>query len=175
VPVINGLTPLHHPCQGLADLLTLRERFGDLEGLKLAYVGDGNNVARSLAILGRMAGVEVRLASPNGYALEAGLAALETVDPREAAEGADAVYVDVWVSMGDEGEAERRRADLAPYQLNAELLAVAADRAVALHCLPAHPDEEITSEVLYGERSAVWDQAENRLHAQKALLELLLA
>jgi ornithine carbamoyltransferase len=175
VPVINGLTPLHHPCQALADLLTLRERFGELEGLKLAYVGDGNNVARSLAMLGRLAGVEVRVASPNGYALEPGLAALETGDPREAAEGADAVYVDVWVSMGDEEEAERRRADLAPYQLNAELLAVAADRAVALHCLPAHPDEEITSEVLYGERSAVWDQAENRLHAQKALLELLLA
>jgi ornithine carbamoyltransferase len=175
VPVINALTPLHHPCQALADLLTLRERFGELEGLVLAFVGDGNNVARSLAILGRTAGVEVRVASPPGYELEAGLAALSTTDPREAADGADALYTDVWVSMGDEDDAEQRRADLAPYQLNADLLAVAAERAIALHCLPAHPDEEITSEALYGERSAVWDQAENRLHAQKALLELLLA
>jgi ornithine carbamoyltransferase len=174
VPVINALTPQHHPCQVLADLLTLRERFGELEGLKLAYVGDGNNVARSLAILGDTAGVEVRVASPAGYELEPGLAALQTTDPREAVEGADAVYADVWVSMGAEEEAERRRRDLAPYQLNAELLGAASDRAIALHCLPAHPDEEITSDVLYGERSAVWDQAENRLHAQKALLELLL-
>jgi ornithine carbamoyltransferase len=175
VPVINALTPLHHPCQALADLLTLRERFGELDGLVLAYVGDGNNVARSLAILGRTAGVEVRVASPPDYELEPGLAALNTTDPREAANGADALYTDVWVSMGDEAEAERRRADLAQYQLNAELLAGASERAIAFHCLPAHPDEEITSEVLYGERSAVWDQAENRLHAQKALLELLLA
>jgi ornithine carbamoyltransferase len=175
VPVVNALTPLHHPCQVLADLLTLRERFGEFEGLVLAYVGDGNNVARSLAILGRKAGIQVRVASPPGYQLEPGLATLDTTDPREAAEGADALYADVWVSMGDEEEAEQRRADLAPYQLNAELLAVAAERAIALHCLPAHPDEEITSEVLYGERSAVWDQAENRLHAQKALLELLLS
>jgi ornithine carbamoyltransferase len=174
VPVVNALTPQHHPCQGLADLLTLRERFGRLEGVKLAYIGDGNNVARSLAILGRVAGVEVRVAAPSGYALEAGLAALQTADPYEAVEGADAVYADVWVSMGDEEEAEQRRRDLAPYQLNADLLAAASDRAIALHCLPAHADEEITSDVLYGERSAVWDQAENRLHAQKALLELLL-
>jgi ornithine carbamoyltransferase len=175
VPVINGLTPRHHPCQALADLLTLRERFGHLEGLRLAYVGDGNNMARSLAILGRLAAVEVRVASPKGYAIEQGLAALDTSDPGEAVEGADAVYTDVWVSMGDEADAERRRADLAPYQLNAGLLAAAADGAIALHCLPAHPGEEITGDVLYGERSAVWDQAENRLHAQKALLELLLA
>jgi ornithine carbamoyltransferase len=175
VPVINALTPQHHPCQALGDLLTLRERFGDLEGVKLAYVGDGNNMARSLAILGGTAGVEVRIASPAGYELEPGLAALQTTDPREAVDGADAVYADVWVSMGDEQEAERRRRDLAPYQLNADLLAAASDRAIALHCLPAHPDEEITSDVLYGERSAVWEQAENRLHAQKALLELLLA
>jgi ornithine carbamoyltransferase len=174
-PVINGLTPEHHPCQALADLLTLRERFGGLDGLKVAYVGDGNNVARSLSLLGGTAGVEVRVASPDGYRLEPGLAALDTTDPREAAEGADAVYTDVWVSMGDEDEAARRRADLAPYQLNADLLARAADRAIALHCLPAHPGEEITEDVLYGERSAVWEQAENRLHAQKALLELLLA
>jgi ornithine carbamoyltransferase len=171
--VINGLTPQHHPCQALADLLTLKERFGELEGLRLAYVGDGNNVARSLAILGRMAGVEVVVASPDGYRIEDGLAEVAD-DPRVAAAGADAVYTDVWVSMGDEEEAERRRSDLGPYQLNDELLAAASDRVIALHCLPAHPGEEITAEVLYGERSAVWDQAENRLHAQKALLERLL-
>jgi ornithine carbamoyltransferase len=173
VPVVNGLTPEHHPCQALADLLTLKERFGELEGLRLAYVGDGNNVARSLAILGRIAGMEVVIASPAGYRIEEGLAE-QTDDPAQAAAGADALYADVWVSMGDEEEADRRRADLAPYQLNDELLAAASERAVALHCLPAHPGEEITAEVLYGERSAVWDQAENRLHAQKALLERLL-
>ena len=174
VPVINGLTPQHHPCQALADLLTLKERFGDLDGLRLAYVGDGNNVARSLAILGGIAGVEVVVASPSGYGLNEGLAEL-TDDPKAAAADADAIYTDVWVSMGDEAQADRRRADLGPYQVNDELLAVASERAVALHCLPAHPDEEITSDVLYGERSAVWDQAENRLHAQKALLERLLS
>jgi ornithine carbamoyltransferase len=173
VPVINMLTPLHHPCQALADLLTLRERFGQLEGLRLAYVGDGNNVARSLGILGRTAGVEVVVSSPAGYRLEEGVAELVD-DPREAAAGADALYTDVWVSMGAEQDAAARRQALAPYQLNEELLAVASDRAIALHCLPAHPGEEITEGVLYGERSAVWDQAENRLHAQKALLELLL-
>jgi ornithine carbamoyltransferase len=173
VPVVNALTPLHHPCQALADLQTLHERFGRLEGLRLAYVGDGNNCARSLAILGRTAGVEVVIASPDGYRIEAGLAEL-TDDPRAAAAGADALYTDVWVSMGDEEEAERRRTDLAPYQLNEELLSLASDDAIAMHCLPAHPGEEITEGVLYGERSAVWDQAENRLHAQKALLELLL-
>jgi ornithine carbamoyltransferase len=173
VPVINGLTPSHHPCQALADLLTLKERFGELEGLRLAYVGDGNNVARSLAILGRTAGMTVVVASPDGYRIEEGLAEL-TDDPQAAAAGADAIYTDVWVSMGDEQEANRRRSDLAPYQLNDELLAAASDRAIALHCLPAHPGEEVTAEVLYGERSGVWDQAENRLHAQKALLERLL-
>jgi ornithine carbamoyltransferase len=173
VPVINGLTPRHHPCQALADLLTLRERFDRLEGLRLAYLGDGNNVARSLAILGRTAGLEVVIAAPEGYRLEEGLAE-QTDDPAAAVAGADAVYTDVWVSMGDEAEAERRRKDLAPYQLNEELLAAASERAIALHCLPAHPGEEITEGVLYGERSAVWDQAENRLHAQKALLERLL-
>ncbi|HET8592669.1 MAG TPA: ornithine carbamoyltransferase [Solirubrobacterales bacterium] len=170
VPVINGLSPRHHPCQVLADLLTLRERFGELEGLRLAYVGDGNNVARSLAILGRTAGVEVVIASPEGYRIEEGLAEL-TDDPGAAVAAADAVYTDVWVSMGDEADAERRRRDLAPFQLNEQLLARASDRAVALHCLPAHPGEEISEGVLYGERSAVWDEAENRLHAQKALLE----
>jgi ornithine carbamoyltransferase len=175
VPVVNALTPAHHPCQALADLLTLRERFGDLHGLRLAYVGDGNNVARSLAILGRAAGVDVAIASPDGYRIESGLATEETDDPRTAVEGADAVYTDVWVSMGDEAEAARRRAELAPYRVDSALLDAASDRAIALHCLPAHPGEEITEDVLYGERSAVWDQAENRLHAQKALLELLLS
>ena len=173
VPVVNGLTPEHHPCQALADLLTLRERFGELEGLRLAYVGDGNNVARSLAILGRTAGVNVVVASPDGYGIEEGLAEL-TDDALAAAAGADAIYTDVWVSMGDEDEADRRRGDLAPFQVNDELLSAAAERAIALHCLPAHPGEEISAEVLYGQRSAVWDQAENRLHAQKALLERLL-
>jgi ornithine carbamoyltransferase len=175
IPVVNGLTPLHHPCQALADLLTLRERFGELDGLRLAYVGDGNNVARSLGILGATAGAEVVVAAPEGYRLEDGVVASQTGDPLEAATGADALYTDVWVSMGDEQEAAARRAALAPFQLNEELMAVASDRAIALHCLPAHPGEEITEGVLYGERSAVWDQAENRLHAQKALLELLLS
>ncbi|HEX5956603.1 MAG TPA: ornithine carbamoyltransferase [Solirubrobacterales bacterium] len=174
VPVVNGLTRLHHPCQALADLLTLRERFGDLDGVSVAYVGDGNNVARSLAIAGRVAGVEVRVATPEGYELEPGLATLQTHDAREAADGADALYTDVWVSMGDEADEERRRSDLGPYQLNVELLALGSERAIAMHCLPAHPGEEITADVLYGERSAVWDQAENRLHAQKALLERLM-
>ncbi len=174
VPVVNALTPLHHPCQALADLLTLRERCGELAGLRLAYVGDGNNVARSLAIAGELAGVEVVVAAPPGYQLEEGHEAKLTGDPRGAAAGADALYTDVWISMGDEAEAERRRADLAPFRVDADLLAAAKDSAVVLHCLPAHPGEEIAADVLYGERSAVWDQAENRLHTQKALLEMLL-
>ena len=174
VPVVNALTPLHHPCQALADLLTLRERCGDLSGLRLAYVGDGNNVARSLAIAGELAGVEVVVAAPPGYQLEEGHEVKLTGDPRDAAAAADAIYTDVWVSMGDEAEADRRRADLAPFRVDADLLSAAKDSAVVLHCLPAHPGEEITAEVLYGDRSAVWDQAENRLHTQKALLELLL-
>ncbi len=174
VPVVNALTPLHHPCQALADLMTLRERFGDLEGLRLAYVGDGNNVARSLAIVGALSGVEVVVAAPSGYQLEEGTGAKLTADPRAAADNADALYTDVWVSMGDEETASRRRADLAPFRLDADLLAAAKDSAIVLHCLPAHPGEEITAEVLYSERSAVWDEAENRLHAQKALLEHLL-
>jgi len=174
VPVVNGLTPLHHPCQALADLLTMRERFGDLQGLRLAYVGDGNNVARSLGIAGELAGVEVVVAAPPDYQLEEGHGVKLTDDPRAAAADADALYTDVWVSMGDEDEARRRRADLAPYQLDADLLAAAKERAIVLHCLPAHPGEEISAEVLYGVHSAVWDQAENRLHAQKALLEHLL-
>jgi ornithine carbamoyltransferase len=173
-PVINALTPEHHPCQALADLLTLRERFGDLSGLRVAYVGDGNNVARSLAIAGAIADVEVVIAAPPGYQLEEGHGATLTDDPRAAAAGADAIYTDVWVSMGDEAEAERRRADLAPFRVDADLIAAAKDSAIVLHCLPAHPGEEITAEALYGDRSAVWDQAENRLHTQKALLETLV-
>jgi ornithine carbamoyltransferase len=174
IPVVNALTPQHHPCQALADLLTLRERFGDLAGLRLAYVGDGNNVARSLAIAGRLADVEVVIAAPEGYQLEDGHGAKLTDDPRDAASDADAIYTDVWISMGDEEEAERRRADLAPFRVDADLLSVAKDSAVVLHCLPAHPGEEIEADVLYGPRSAVWDQAENRLHTQKALLSTLL-
>ena len=173
VPVVNALTAEHHPCQALADLLTLRERFGDLDGLRVAFVGDGNNVARSLAVLGRTAGAEVVVASPSGYELEDGLC--ETVgDPAEAAEGAAAVYTDVWASMGDESDAERRNADFADFQLDQQVMANARDDAIALHCLPAHPGQEISAEVLYGPQSAVWDQAENRLHTQKALLEYLV-
>ena len=176
VPVINMLTRDHHPCQVLADLLTLRERFGRLEGLKVAYVGDGNNVTRSLTLLGAKAGVEVAVATPGRLALaDAPSGTSVTEDPAEAAEAAHAVYTDVWVSMGDDGGgAQERRSLLRPYQLNADLLSRARDDAVALHCLPAHPGEEITGEVLYGPQSAVWDQAENRLHAQKALMELLI-
>src|SRR3954452_17874630 len=172
VPVFNMLTRDHHPCQALADLMTLRERFGRLEGLKLAYVGDGNNMARSLQIAGAIAGVEVALGTPP----ELSLPGAPGMSPEEAVEGAHALYTDVWVSMGDdEADAARRRELLAPYRIDAELLAKARDDAIVLHCLPAHPGEEITEDVLYGERSAAWDQAENRLHAQKALLELLLS
>ncbi|GAC1490213.1 MAG: ornithine carbamoyltransferase [Solirubrobacteraceae bacterium] len=174
VPVFNMLSPLHHPCQALADLLTLHEHFGRLEGLRLAYVGDGNNVARSLAILGVSAGLEVVVSSPPGYELEAGHGARLERDPARAVAGAHAIYADVWVSMGDEGSAEERRRALAPYRLDDALLDRAAPGAIALHCLPAHPGEEITADVLYGPRQRIWDQAENRRHAQKALLERLL-
>ena len=174
VPVINMLTPGHHPCQALADLLTLRETFGRLEGLTLAYVGDGNNVARSLVEVGAVAGVNVRVAAPDGYQLEPGSGAVLTDEPAEAVRGADAVYTDVWVSMSDDpaSAAERRRI-LAPYRLDDALLGLAAPHAIALHCLPAHPGEEISEAVLYGPRQRIWDQAENRRHAQKALLELV--
>ena len=175
VPVINMLTAGHHPCQVLADVLTLREEFGHLDGLKLAYVGDGNNVARSLAIIGAVASVEVRVAAPPGYQLEPVAGATLTDDPVEAVSGANAIYTDVWVSMNDSPEeADTRRAALAPYRLDDALLSAAAPGAIALHCLPAHPGEEITESVLYGERQRIWDQAENRRHAQKALLELLV-
>jgi ornithine carbamoyltransferase len=175
VPVINMLSPLHHPCQALADLMTLREAFGAIDGRVLTYVGDGNNVARSLAILGSLAKVQVRVAAPDGYQLDDGLAELYD-DPGKAVEGADAVYTDVWVSMSDdESTAAQRREALKPYRLDEALLAKAGPEAIALHCLPAHPGEEITEGVLYGNRQRIWDQAENRRHAQKALLELLVS
>jgi ornithine carbamoyltransferase len=180
VPVINMLTAEHHPCQALADLQTLRERFGTLEGLKLGYVGDGNNVASSLLLLGSAAGVEVAVATPPDLAPDPDVVArsegaLITTDPGEAADGASALYTDVWVSMGDEREAERRRALLEPYRLDERLLARARPDAIVLHCLPAHVGEEISEGALYGPQSAVFDQAENRLHAQKALLEMLIS
>ncbi len=177
VPVINMLTARHHPCQALADLMTLRDAFGRLDGLTVAYVGDGNNVARSLAVLGGLAGVQVRIASPPEYTLaEPSNGAIITDDPRAAVADADAVYTDVWVSMSDAPEsAAKRRAGLEAYRIDDELMALAAPHAVALHCLPAHPGEEITAEVLYGPRQRIWDQAENRRHVQKALLEFLLA
>jgi ornithine carbamoyltransferase len=176
VPVVNMLSPRHHPCQALADLLTLREAYGEIAGRRLAYVGDGNNVARSLAILGGLAGMEVTVAAPEGFQLDEGFGARLTADPAEAVDGADAVYTDVWVSMSDaEDEAAARREALAPYRLDDALLDRAAPHAFALHCLPAHPGEEITEAVLYGPRQRIWDQAENRRHAQKALLEFLIS
>jgi ornithine carbamoyltransferase len=189
VPVINMLTDDHHPCQALADLMTLKERFGRLHGLKLVYVGDGNNVAHSLMVLGAKAGLEVVIAAPEEFAPAQEVARLAesvasnggsvavTTDPAAASDGAHAIYTDVWVSMGDDpSSADARRQVLAPYRLDDELLSYAREDAIALHCLPAHPGEEITETVLYGERGqAIWDQAENRLHAQKALLELLIA
>ena len=176
VPVVNMLTALHHPCQALADLQTLKETFGGLEGLKLGYVGDGNNVARSLAILGGLAGVEVTIASPSGYQLEPVAGAVLTTEPIEAAHEADALYTDVWVSMNDSpASAAARREALAPYRLDEQLLARAKPTAIVLHCLPAHPGEEISDGLLYGDRQRIWDQAENRRHAQKALLEFLVS
>jgi ornithine carbamoyltransferase len=177
VPVVNMLTAGHHPCQALADLLTLRERFGDLRGLRVAYVGDGNNVTHSLMLIGALAGVEVVAATPDELRPDPAIveAAGATVisDAVAAAEGAHAVYTDVWVSMSDE-DSDAKRALLEPYRVDEALMERARPDAVALHCLPAHPGEEISEGVLYGERSAIWDQAENRLHAQKALLELLV-
>jgi ornithine carbamoyltransferase len=175
IPVFNMLSAEHHPCQALADLLTLREAYGTLEGLRLGYVGDGNNVARSLALLGSTAGVEVVVASPAGYELEPTAAAKLVRDPADAARGAHAVYTDVWISMGDEAESAARRAAFAAYRLDDALLDVALPGAFAMHDLPAHPGEEISAEVLYGSRQRIWDQAENRRHVQKALLEWLLA
>jgi ornithine carbamoyltransferase len=177
VPVVNMLSPLHHPCQALADLQTMQEALGSLDGRVLTYVGDGNNVARSLAIVGALAGVEVRVAAPSGYQLPEGeTPAVLFDDPAEAVAGADVVYTDVWVSMSDDEEsAAARREALAPYTIDDALLDKAAPDAFALHCLPAHPGEEISESVLYGPRQRIWDQAENRRHAQKALLELLVS
>ena len=183
VPVINGLTDQHHPCQALADLLTVREEFGELEGVEISYVGDGNNVAHSLAIACALTGARLTIAHPEGHApdpgvmdLAASLGAAPTLtgDPREAAAGARVVYTDVWASMGQEDEANERKRRFAPYQVNEELMGLAGSDAIFLHCLPAHRGEEVTAGVIDGERSRVFDQAENRLHAQKALLYLLL-
>ena len=183
VPVVNGLSDAHHPCQALADLLTVREEFGTLEGVKIAYVGDGNNVAHSLAIACALTGAELAIAHPDGHgpdpeviekARKLGAASLLTQDPREAASGARVVYTDVWTSMGQESEAEDRKKEFAPFQVNEELMGLAAEDAIFLHCLPAHRGEEVSAGVIDGPRSRVFDQAENRLHAQKALLYLLL-
>ena len=175
VPVFNMLSPEHHPCQALADLMTVREAFGTIAGRKLGFVGDGNNVARSLALVGGLAGLEVTVAAPEGYQLEHGTGARLTHDPQVAAAGADVLYTDVWVSMGDDiATAEGRRAALDAYRVDDALLDHAGPGAFALHCLPAHPGEEITAEVLYGGRQRIWDQVENRRHAQKALLEWLI-
>ena len=183
VPVINGLTDTAHPCQALADVMTIRERFGRLEGLKVVYLGDGNNVCASLMVACAKLGVDFVAATPAGYrpdeevvriAREAGGSVELTEDPRAAVEGADVLYTDVWTSMGQDAEREQRLRDLGGYGIDAELLKRAADGAVVLHCLPAHYGEEITEDVLYGPHSAVWDEAENRLHSQKALLELVL-
>ena len=180
-PVINGLTELHHPCQALADVQTLRERLGDLEGRRLAWVGDGHdNVCHSLLTAAGRMGMQITVATPAGYEPDpdvvAGAGAVRVIeDPLEAVAGAEAVVTDVWTSMGQEAERDQRLADLAPYQVNAELLAHADPEHVVLHCLPAHCGEEITEEILHGSHSAAWDEAENRLHAQKALLAMLLA
>jgi ornithine carbamoyltransferase len=183
VPVINGLSDLHHPCQALADLLTVREEFGGLEGVKITYVGDGNNVANSLALGCALTGAELTIAHPPGHAPDPGVTKLAaasgvaptlTEDPQEGVAGARVVYTDVWASMGQEAEAEERKKEFAPYQVNKELMSLAAPNAIFLHCLPAHRGEEVTAGVIDGLRSRVFDQAENRLHAQKALLYLLL-
>ena len=183
VPVINALTDLEHPCQGLADLLTLRERFGRLRGLSLAFIGEGNNVFNSLALLGSSLGLEVRIAHPEGYGPDAGVMRSATrigrlnggrvvvsPSPKAAARGADALYTDTWVSMGSEAGASARRVAFLGYTIDAKLLAVAPPHAVVMHCLPAHRGEEISADAIDGPRSVVFDQAENRLWAQQALL-----
>ncbi|MDP8948668.1 MAG: ornithine carbamoyltransferase [Actinomycetota bacterium] len=183
VPVINGLTDQHHPCQALADLLTVREEFGRLEGVGISYIGDGNNVAHSLAIGCALTGANFTIAHPQEHAPDPGVVKLAgslgaaptlTGDPREAASGARVVYTDVWASMGQEDEAEERKRRFAPYRVDEELMDLAERDAIFLHCLPAHRGEEVTAGVIDGPRSRVFDQAENRLHAQKALLYLLL-
>lgn len=186
VPVINGLTDLHHPCQALADFLTMREHFGTLDGLKLAYLGDGNNVLHSLLVVGALIGVDISAACPKGYwpdskileqargsAQESSARIHITEDAAEACAGAHAVYTDVWASMGQEDENERRQKDLAPYQVNEDVFRCANEDAVFMHCLPAHRGEEVTADVIDGPRSVVFTQAGNRLHAQKILLQIL--
>ena len=183
VPVVNGLSDAHHPCQALADLMTVREEFGLLEGVKISYVGDGNNVAHSLAIACALSGAEFTIAHPEGHGPEGeilelaaslGAAPHLTDDPREAVSDARVVYTDVWASMGQESEAEARKKMFAPYQVDEGLMELAAEDAIFLHCLPAHRGEEVTAGVIDGPKSRVFDQAENRLHAQKALLHLLM-
>ena len=182
IPVLNGLTDSAHPCQALADVMTIRERLGRLEGVRLAYVGDGNNMCASLMAASAALGLEFVAATPAGYEPDAEAVArardrgsVELVrDPREAASGADVLYTDVWTSMGQDAEREQRLRDLAGYTIDAGLLAAAAADAIVLHCLPAHLGEEITADVLYGPQSAAWDEAENRLHAQKALMALVI-
>ena len=188
IPVLNALTDVAHPCQALADLLTLRERLGELEGRRLVWVGDGNNVCASIMVGAATFGMDFVAATPAGYeppheALELARAAAERSggsielvrEPREAVPGADALYTDVWTSMGHERERARRRQNLSGYRIDGDLLARAGEQALVLHCLPAHDGEEITADVLHGPQSAVWDQAENRLHTQKALLTLVVA
>jgi ornithine carbamoyltransferase len=188
IPVINGLTLREHPCQALSDLFTIRERFGRLDGLILAFVGDGNNVYHSLALLGAMLGLEVRLAHPPDYgpnpriveqarelAAAHGASLVFGEDPAEIVRGANVVYTDAWTSMGQEAQTEARRDAFARYRVDDALLDMAGPNAVAMHCLPAHRGEEITSAVMDGPRSIIWDQSENRLHVQKALLVELLA
>jgi ornithine carbamoyltransferase len=183
IPVINGLTDETHPCQALADMLTIRERLGRLEGVRVVYLGDGNNVCSSLMVAAARLGSSFAAATPTGYepderaiavARASGGEVEVTNDPAEAVRGADVLYTDVWTSMGQEDERERRLRDLAGFGISAELLAQAGNGAIVLHCLPAHYGEEITEAILYGPQSAVWDQAENRLHTQKALMALLL-
>ena len=182
VPVINALSDLYHPCQILADILTLKEHFGDLEGLKLAFVGDGNNVANSLMLSAGSLGVHVAVATPAGYQPDPAMVELArrtgeisvTQNPGEAVTGADAVYTDVWTSMGQETEAVQRQQLFAPFQVNAELMSLAKANAKFMHCLPARRGQEVSDEVMESSQSIAFDQAENRLHAQKALLALLL-
>ena len=186
IPVINALTDLEHPCQILADLLTIQEKFGSLAGLTLTYVGDGNNVANSLMLGCALVGMNVRIAFPSGYAPDAEIVektreiankkteVILTHDPEAAAKGASVLYTDVWASMGQETQANNRFPVFQPYQISQQLLSLADPEAIVLHCLPAHRGEEITEEVIEGSQSRVWDQAENRLHAQKALLASIL-
>jgi ornithine carbamoyltransferase len=180
IPVINGLTDSTHPCQALADVMTIRERLGRLEGVRVAYVGDGNNMLHSLAAACNRLGLSIVAAVPEGYEPDPAeterAGGIELVrDPREAARDADVLYTDVWTSMGQEDEREARLQAFAGYRLDAGLLGLASGEAIAMHCLPAHYGEEITEEVAYGPRSALWDEAENRLHAQKALLALIVS